>query len=47
VSPLLERMLVGLAELDRSLLRSRDLPFGSSVLVAATKPLSGGQAHDQ
>jgi SAM-dependent methyltransferase len=34
----LERVLLGLAELDRRALRSRDLPFGSSVLVAASKP---------
>jgi SAM-dependent methyltransferase len=38
VSPVLERVLVGLAELDQRLLRSHDLPFGSSVLLAASKP---------
>ena len=37
VHPVVERLLMGLAGLDRALLRSRDLPFGSSVLVAATK----------
>jgi hypothetical protein len=28
---------MSLARLDRALLRTRDLPFGSSVLVAASK----------
>ena len=37
VHPVVERLLMRLAGLDRALLRSRDLPFGSSVLVAATK----------
>jgi SAM-dependent methyltransferase len=37
VSPLVERVLMSLTRLDRSLLRTRDLPFGSSVLVAARK----------
>jgi SAM-dependent methyltransferase len=32
-----ERMLLSLTRLDRSLLGSRDLPFGSSVLTAAIK----------
>jgi SAM-dependent methyltransferase len=32
-----ERVLMGLTRLDQKLLRSRDLPFGSSVLVAAAK----------
>ena len=41
VSPLLERVLIRLTRLDRTLLRSRDLPFGSSVLVAASKPGAG------
>lgn len=40
VSPLVERTLVGLTELDRRLLRAHDLPFGSSVLVAASRPAS-------
>jgi SAM-dependent methyltransferase len=38
VSPLLHRVLVGLCGIDERLLRRRDLPFGSSVLVVATKP---------
>jgi SAM-dependent methyltransferase len=33
----IERMLLALAELDRRALRGRNLPFGSSVLIAATK----------
>jgi len=37
VSPLVERVLLGLADLDRALLGNRDLPFGSSVLLAASK----------
>jgi SAM-dependent methyltransferase len=37
VSPPVERMLFGLTRLDRALLGSRDLPFGSSVLLAASK----------
>lgn len=38
VSPVVEGFLLRLAELDKSMLASHDLPFGSSVLVAATKP---------
>jgi SAM-dependent methyltransferase len=38
VSPVVEKTLLGLAELDRKVLRSRNLPFGSSVVVAARKP---------
>jgi SAM-dependent methyltransferase len=34
-----DRMLVRLSSLDERLLRRRDLPFGSSVLLAASKPL--------
>lgn len=37
VSPLVERLLLRLARLDQTLLGSRDLPFGSSVLLAASK----------
>lgn len=37
VSPLIEKMLLRLTAVDQVLLRSRDLPFGSSVLVAARK----------
>jgi hypothetical protein len=33
-----ERVLLRASALDRWLLRRRDLPFGSSVLVAARKP---------
>ncbi|HYO39967.1 MAG TPA: class I SAM-dependent methyltransferase [Nocardioidaceae bacterium] len=36
-----ERLLMGLSRLDRRLLRHRDLPFGSSVLVAASRPAPG------
>lgn len=36
--PTLSRALLGLTRLDRRALRSRDLPFGSSVVVAARKP---------
>lgn len=38
VSPVLERLLLGLTRIDERLLRRRNLPFGSSVLLAATKP---------
>jgi hypothetical protein len=38
VSPAAEKALLGLADLDRKVLRSRNLPFGSSVVVAARKP---------
>jgi SAM-dependent methyltransferase len=38
VPPLVERMLLALTRLDRTLLGRRDLPFGSSVLLAASKP---------
>ncbi|TDU89344.1 methyltransferase family protein [Kribbella voronezhensis] len=38
VPPAVEKALLGLADLDRWVLRSRDLPFGSSVVVAARKP---------
>jgi SAM-dependent methyltransferase len=34
----LHRVLMGLSALDRRALRRRDLPFGSSVFVAATRP---------
>ena len=33
----LNRALLGLSRLDRRVLRRRDLPFGSSVFVAATR----------
>jgi SAM-dependent methyltransferase len=38
VTPVLERILLGAAGLDRRLLRRHDLPFGSSVVVAAVRP---------
>jgi SAM-dependent methyltransferase len=38
VSPVVERTLMGLSRLDQGLLRHSDLPFGSSVVVAARKP---------
>ena len=37
ISPTIERMLMGLSVVDRHLLRHVDLPFGSSVLIAASK----------
>ena len=39
VSPRVDRVLMGLSALDRRLLRSSDLPLGSSVFVAAVKPV--------
>jgi SAM-dependent methyltransferase len=41
VSPLVEKALMGLCRWDQRVLRRRDLPFGSSVVLAGTKPLSG------
>ena len=38
VSPTSDRLLRGLCAAEARLLRRRDLPFGSSVLVAAVKP---------
>jgi SAM-dependent methyltransferase len=38
VAPSIERVLLGLSKVDRTLLAHRDLPFGSSVVVAAVKP---------
>jgi SAM-dependent methyltransferase len=37
VPPVVERMLLGLCRVDRRALESRDLPFGSSVFLAAVK----------
>jgi SAM-dependent methyltransferase len=37
VNPVLERALLGLSALDRRALARRDLPFGSSVFLAAAK----------
>ncbi len=38
VSPAVDRMLMSLSKVDARLLERRDLPFGSSVFLAATKP---------
>lgn len=38
VAPSIERVLLALSKVDRRLLARRDLPFGSSVVVAAAKP---------
>jgi SAM-dependent methyltransferase len=38
VSPLVHRFLIALCSVDQRLLARHDLPFGSSVLVAAGKP---------
>lgn len=38
VSPVLDRVLTGLSMAEARLLRRHDLPFGSSVFVAAEKP---------
>ncbi|HEX7739530.1 MAG TPA: class I SAM-dependent methyltransferase [Marmoricola sp.] len=38
VGPTADRILMALTRLDARMLRRRDLPFGSSVLVAARKP---------
>jgi len=38
VSPRMDRLLSGLSRAERRVLRRRDLPFGSSVLLAAVKP---------
>ncbi len=38
VSPRADRVLMGLSQLDQRLLRKRNLPFGSSIFVAAVKP---------
>ena len=39
VSPGIERLLRRLSRIDRGLLRRRNLPFGSSVFLAAVKPV--------
>jgi SAM-dependent methyltransferase len=41
VSPAVERILMAATRVDRRLLLHRDLPFGSSVVVAARKPMDG------
>jgi SAM-dependent methyltransferase len=38
VGPLLERILLGLCRWDARMLAHRDLPFGSSIFLAAVKP---------
>jgi SAM-dependent methyltransferase len=43
VGPTVERLLSGLSSIDRRLLPRRNLPFGSSVVIAATK--SGRPPH--
>jgi SAM-dependent methyltransferase len=42
VSPLLERAFLRLCQLDERVLSRHDLPFGSSVLVAAARPPASG-----
>ena len=37
-SPAVDRLLTGLGRVDDRVLGRRDLPFGSSVVVAARKP---------
>jgi SAM-dependent methyltransferase len=39
VSPRVDRTLMGLCRLDARMLRRHDLPFGSSVFLAAVKPV--------
>jgi hypothetical protein len=38
VSPAADRVLTGLERAEARVLRHRDLPFGSSVFLAATRP---------
>jgi SAM-dependent methyltransferase len=38
VSPRTDKVLMGLSSVDRRVLRSRNLPFGSSIFLAAVKP---------
>jgi SAM-dependent methyltransferase len=38
VSPVMDRVLMGLTSVETKVLRSHDLPFGSSVFLAAAKP---------
>jgi SAM-dependent methyltransferase len=40
VAPTLDRVLTGLSSAEAQALRRRDLPFGSSVFLAAEKPLT-------
>ncbi len=41
VSPTFDKVLMGLSRVDSRLLRKHDLPFGSSVFLAAAKPRRG------
>lgn len=41
VSPMMDRILMGLSRRERSVIASRNIPFGSSVFLAATKPDRG------
>jgi len=43
VPPILDKVLMRLSGVDSRLLRKYDLPFGSSVFLAATKPRRGGR----
>ena len=43
VSPPEDRKLIALSRLDRGVLRRRNLPFGSSVFLAALKPSEAGR----
>ncbi|MBB6628951.1 class I SAM-dependent methyltransferase [Nocardioides sp. KIGAM211] len=47
VAPWIERTLLAATAVDRRLLGLVDLPFGSSVVVAARKPLSTPHADEQ
>ena len=47
VSPAVERLLLGATRVDRALLGRGDLPFGSSVVVAARKPSSPDGGRDR
>jgi SAM-dependent methyltransferase len=46
VSPTMDKVLMGLTRAEQKVIRNRDIPFGSSVLVAAVR---GGpaQSHEQ
>lgn len=39
VSPFIEKVLMGLCRADQRVLRRRNLPFGSSVVLVGTKPI--------
>jgi hypothetical protein len=44
VSPSMDRLLMRLTQGEQKLIRGHDIPFGSSVLVAAVKPSPAGTA---